>query len=180
MKMTETAMDVVMGEIEKLAMCKRGIVNTEINKRYSQLSEEIREHKKGEPKLTLAQRKKKFSKHYDKLVGILVLKSADELCHKKGGGYGGDDRYATKIHTKESRDEYQKAVRETLRHSKWNTWKKEHDRLNKAYSTLNLENQQRNAMIDEDVKEAKMDFIGEVVPLKDYRQVLDRIESTEY
>lgn len=167
------AIDVIISELDKLAMCKRGILATEGNKRSSELRKQ-RDLPK-EPRLSLAKRGKAYAANRAALLAILEYKPPSELCHlKPNNGYTGD------VFTPESKRAYQVAVQEALKHPDYDSYCEAKRKLSVRLDNLQLEMKQRGSMLDEAIKEAKMDFISETVSLQDYREVLDNLESQEF
>ena len=100
MTMHGKAIDVVIGELDKLAMCKRGALSTEEHERMQGINKESYNLK--EPILTVKQRKAIFTKERKRLLSILKYKPSDKLCHFNGSW--GSRRVTENIHTEASID----------------------------------------------------------------------------
>jgi len=176
MTMQGKAIDVIIGELDKLAMCKRGSLQTERHERSISINKDS--HKLKEPILTVKQRKVIFAKERTKLLRILKYKPSDKLCHFDGSW--GARSVTSRVHTDVSISKYNKACMKVLTHPKYAKYRKDVKAIKDRKGLLELELSQRGSILDHDFKDARMDFISEKVSLKDFQAVYDKLEQGEW
>jgi len=172
MTMQGKAIDVVIGELDKLAMCKRGALDTEKNERSSVIRKEFEDHNSKEPKLTKVERNRLFSKNRKRMLSLLKFRKTKDITYVDPRG---EDLF---VH--ESLMKFKDERRLLFIHPDHKAWETEVFRFRRVRKTLNTEMEQRMAILDDDFKKAKMNFISEVVSLKDFQEVYDKLEIMEW
>ncbi len=168
------AIDVVCGELDKLAMCKRGTLKMEESERGHLLNRELNDLE--EPILSVKRRKVIFSRERKRLLRILKYRPSEKLCHFANSYHEGR-LPVSNMHTKASIIKYNEECMRVLMHPGHGVWVLEKAVMRYRINTLIQEMQQREAILDAEFKEAKMSFISESTSLKDFTKVYDRLEA---
>jgi len=169
MTMQGKAIDVVIGELDKLAMCKRGTLQTERNERSGKIYKAGDKVRKDEPKFDKVERNKAFSKNRKRLLGILKFAKTKDMTF--------DNRTGSNLFTPESHAKFRKEKALIMIHPDHKDWAVTFRKHQDSYVIFNTEMEQREAILDDDFKQAKMDFISEKVSLKDFQVVYDELEQ---
>lgn len=177
--MNSKAIDVVISELDKLAMCKRGVLATEIQGKFMELR--VERNRLIAPKLTTDERSKIFAENRDALIKILEFKPSKQLTHMS---HCGDERrppkYRIDMFTVKSKALYQEAVSKLLAHPDYEEYVSKSKEITKAWSSLHTQDKERNAVINADFQSAKMNFISEKVSLKNFDIVFAELEQKEW
>jgi hypothetical protein len=160
------ALDIVIKELNKISMCKRGVIDSECNVNYYHWREKI----KDIPKITIKQREKIYVKHRKELMKILKLRTSKDLVYLSRCS-------ANDMHTDDSKHAYTIRFEELMRHPDEADIVKYNKGLDKQRKLQEQQKTARHAELDARVKELRMSFITEELKLKDFPEVLAAFEA---
>ena len=168
--MNNKAIDVVIGELDKLAMCKRGTIATEEKARMVLVEKEFYPGKR--PYLSKKELKKNFKKNKEELFALLVFMPPKGFCS--------DYRENDEFFTEESIEKFDERWKELSIPPQLAEWKEKKQTLAEQNKKLMLESNARVSVLDADFQSAKMNFISGKVSLKDFEGVFNKLEQKEW
>ncbi len=163
------ALDLVMREIDKVAMCKRGIIEDECNDNYYYWDNKT----KKIPQLSIKAREKLFVKHRKGLLKLLKFRSSHDLVYMNR--IGGSDLY-----TEESLKVYQDAVHTLVKHPDADEVRLYNSNLSKRRGLVREQKVARMGAIEARIKELKMAFITEKIKMKEFPNELAKLEAEDF
>lgn len=166
------AMDMVIKEFDKVAMCKRGTISSDCNDKLRKLSDD--RNKIKEPLMTTKQRTAAIAKIRPKLLTTLVLKKSVDLAAHVNIKSTGD------LFTYESKQEYQRLIKEATTHKEHAAYVKGYNRCMFLRSVCLQEDQARNAFLDDELKTIKMGFITGATDMRLFGEKLEEFEATTF
>lgn len=172
MSKTDRALDMVVGEFDKIAMCKRGTLDTEENKREGDLWKT----KQQSPYYTKKERAKVISANRKKLQNILKLKKSHDLAATRNLHTGSWHS----VFTEASVDEWRNFMKDILVHPDAEAVEIHNESVRTKIRVLEEEIKARMAWLDDDLKEIKMGFITGKYPLSEFTEHLADFEAREY
>ena len=160
------AMDMVIKEFDKKAMCKRGSIATHCNDKWKLWGLCSR----NEPVLPKAKREKMLKGLQEEVGKILVIAEVKHLTYLSG----------EKLITPESKREAIQFIQDATRHPQWQEWSDDMCLVRRMQGLTSQERTHREDYLDAELKEIKMGFITGVTPLTAFSEKLDEFEQTEY
>ena len=178
------AMDMVVQEFDKLAMCKRGSLKSECVLRRT----EVRNECMAIPKLNRKQRGKNIAKVRKKLGNVLKLKRSHDIA--AANNYRTDhldaEYSAVRTHvsvdmlkylTSDSVEQFTSILREAFEHLDVAKVVSHNAKLKKRIEQLKQEESARLAYLEDELKAVKMGFITGEIPMKDFSKKLAEFEA---
>ena len=142
----EQAMSMVKSEVSRIAMCKRGVVETEYNKLVDTICTKASDMKK--PKYTKAELKAQFKLHRDSLVKCLRLRVVPEQYNR-----------LTSLYTDKSIEKYNLRLNEITMHPDLPKYRKDIKAFMKRESVAKEQRAVRIDAIDAEVRRLTMGFL---------------------
>ncbi len=161
----ENAINLVSGEFNRLAMCKRGTLETENNQRVQDLRKQIKEV----PYTDNEDCKVIYKKNRKSLLKLLKFRNSDQIFNMGSR--------TMEIYTTESREKYEDTVKKLYKHKDFDEVVKHNDAIRYRITMLREEMSARNAFLDAEVKDLNLKFITGAIEMVNLSSEIEKFEA---